>query len=358
MSVQRSNTINAPLQRSNTNPINMKPGSVNTRYATKANPPVPPVVPSKTGPAVPSKAAAIIPKSQPPVSRAMATGLTRSNTAPMRSTAPTTSGGRTTPIAAGRGKPPVSQSTPPVAYPLRAGGGGLTPQPSLSRRDTSTGSGRRPDPSNTQPPVKPLPNAKALTRSKSESQRPAQTYTSRLDALKALKAPLPSITGAVGKNKNLVIAAEDNARVLDSGLPSQTSSHIVRVAESGGECLKEAEVALYGRHTVPSDRIIWNRTAESDKQMKSFLEWIDKVRWGLASLGLHKFLETKARGALIFNINGRLSNSPQTPAVDWITFSDAQRTLDAQLQQFISTYNPMEHVLVFAFRVMPSKDKV
>lgn len=223
--------------------------------------------------------------------------------------------------------------------------------------------GGRPIPqplSTRQPQVAPQPPPKAgpLSRSKSESQRPSgQPFANKSEAVKALKAPLPAIPqGAVAKN--LVLASEANARVLDSGLPNTTSSHIVRVAESNGECLKEAHRALYGRHLPVEDRIIWNRTAESDKGMKALLEWIDKVRWGLASLGLHKFVSTKSRGALVFNINGRLSNSPETPAVDWMTFDDAQKTLDHQLQTYISTYDPTAHVLVYAFRVMPGGNNV
>lgn len=214
----------------------------------------------------------------------------------------------------------------------------------FSRRDPSPG--RRGETSAPQPPPKA-----GLARSKSERDRPAQAYTNKNDAVRALKAPLPAIPqGAVAKN--LVLASEDNARVLDSGLPNVTSSHIVRIAESNGKCLEEAKAALFGRHAPPEERIIWNHTADRDKGMQNLLDWVDKVKWGLASLGLHKFMATKQRGALVFNVNGRLSNDPKTPAVDWFTFAEAQKTLDKQLQKYIGEYNPAEYVLVFTFRVL------
>jgi len=177
------------------------------------------------------------------------------------------------------------------------------------------------------------------------------------DVVKNLKdTPLPPIPkpvpGAV--SKNLVVAANKNTAVIDSGLPG-SSGHVVKVVESGGMCLQSAQQALYGRHLPPSERITWHRTTESDKRMESLLEWIERTRWGLASLGLHKFLQSRTRGALIFNVHGRLSTAPNEPAVDWITFADAQNTLDSQLQEYMASYDPSMHTLVFAFRLSPDQ---
>lgn len=53
---------------------------------------------------------------------------------------------------------------------------------------------------------------------------------------------------------------------------------------------------------------------------------------------MHKFVETRARGALLINVNYRVgTKSLTTPAVDWITFRDSQRTLDRVLQENIAT---------------------
>lgn len=305
------------VQRSNTTgqyAAGVQPGSghTNVRYYQKPQPAAPgPAVPTKNAlPSLPPKTTAYI--------TAAAPGVKRSNTTPIRS--------NTTPA---RQPPPVTSNR--VAQPSRR-----DPSPAVGRFESSA----------PQPPPKA-----ALSRSKSERDRPAQTYTNKNEAVRALKAPLPPIPqGAVAKN--LVLAAEENARVLDSGLPNVTSSHIVRIAESNGKCLEEAKAALFGRHAPPEERIIWNHTADKDKGMQNLLDWVDKVKWGLASLGLHKFMATKQRGALVFNVNGRLSNDPKTPAVDWFTFADAQKTLDKQLQKYIGEYNPAEYVLVFTFRVM------
>lgn len=204
----------------------------------------------------------------------------------------------------------------------------------------------------------PAPPPKGpLGRSKSESQKPAGLYLNKNEALKALKAPLPAIPQGVVA-KNLVLVAEPNATVLDSGLPNVTSNHIVRVVESGGLCMQEAQRALFGRHTPASQRIVWNRTADDDQNVKGLLEWIERTRWGLASLGLHKFLATQTRGALVFNVHGRLKSDPGTPAVDWMTWADARRTLDSQLQNYVGTYDPAAHVLIFVLRVSPTGDSV
>ncbi|KAG9037384.1 hypothetical protein FRB95_005673 [Tulasnella sp. JGI-2019a] len=255
--------------------------------------------------------------SRPPVA-----AVKRSNTTPLTRTVPAISAQKTT------------IRLPPATQP-RAG---------------TSGSAQKP----------PAPPPKGpLGRSKSESQKPGSAgfYKNKNEAINALKAPLPVIPqGAVAKN--LVLVAEPNATVLDSGLPNITSNHVVRVAESGGLCMQEAQRALYGRHIPASQRINWHRTAEDDQNVKGLLEWIERTRWGLASLGLHKFLATKSRGALVFNVHGRLKSDPDTPAVDWMTWEDARRTLDGQLQNYMSTYDPAAHVLIFVMRVSPTGDSL
>lgn len=250
---------------------------------------------------------------------------------------------------------PLSRTTPPTTSAHKGIAATHIRLPPTAAKNTTTAA-------YTAASKGPAPPPKGnLSRSKSESQKPlaaaAHGSRNKSETIKALKAPLPAIPQGVVA-KNLVLAAEPNATVLDSGLPNVTSNHIVRVVESGGLCLKEAERAFYGRHALPSDRITWNRTADNDANVKSLLEWVERTRWGLASLGLHKFMASKTRGALVFNVHGRLSTSPDTPAVDWITFEDAQRTLDMQLQNYIGTYDPSTHVLVFVFRVSPTGDSV
>ncbi|KAG8886564.1 hypothetical protein FRB98_001212, partial [Tulasnella sp. 332] len=216
----------------------------------------------------------------------------------------------------------------------------------------------RAGPSGLQQQKPPAPPPKGpLGRSKSESQKPNGLYLNKNDALKALKAPLPAIPQGVVA-KNLVLVAEPNATVLDSGLPNVTSNHIVRVVESAGLCMQEAQRALFGRHAPTSQRIAWRRTAEDDQNVKGLLEWIERTRWGLASLGLHKFLATQTKGALVFNVHGRLKTDPGTPAVDWMTWADARRTLDGQLQNYVGTYDPAAHVLIFVLRVSPTGDSL
>ncbi|KAG8931179.1 hypothetical protein FRC02_003120 [Tulasnella sp. 418] len=201
----------------------------------------------------------------------------------------------------------------------------------------------------TSPSHRPTATATNLNRSKSESHRmPASSQKLTEKASPPLFAP--GLTA-----KNLILSSTTDEAYIDSGLTA-SSGHVVRVVESGGICLKPALRALYGRHLPPEVRIQWNRSTEQDHRMHVLLDWIERTRWGIASLGLHKFLLTRSKGALVFNVHGRLPESPEAPAVDWITFEDAQRTLEPQIQRYIGEYDPETHALVFAFRMSPSED--
>jgi hypothetical protein len=76
--------------------------------------------------------------------------------------------------------------------------------------------------------------------------------------------------------------------------------------------------------------------------------------WGLCTIGLHEFLKTGKRGALIVNADYRPDDHPDQPAFDWIDFDDAQNTRDKVLQESIATYDPLVHVLVFVFLLSKS----
>jgi hypothetical protein len=70
-------------------------------------------------------------------------------------------------------------------------------------------------------------------------------------------------------------------------------------------------------------------------------------------LQLHKFLQTRERGALIVNADYRPDKHPDEPAFDWLTFDQLQLTMDQILQESVAFYDPYVHVIVFVF--LPSQ---
>lgn len=66
-----------------------------------------------------------------------------------------------------------------------------------------------------------------------------------------------------------------------------------------------------------------------------------------------KFLETRERGALFINVAFRMRQYPQEPAIDWLTFSNLQGTMDKTLQESAAFYDPAALVTVFVY--LPSQ---
>ncbi|KAG8929740.1 hypothetical protein FRC02_005129 [Tulasnella sp. 418] len=142
------------------------------------------------------------------------------------------------------------------------------------------------------------------------------------------------------------------------GPPRPQPTHDVRIQETGGLALKPAHRAFYGRHRHATQRFYWTLPPEHDERVSSLLDWIETMSWGLANLGLIKFLAWRNRGALLVNADFRPWRAPEEPAFDWITFEDAQNTLDRILQESIATYDPATTVLIFAFLVSKTGSSV
>lgn len=73
----------------------------------------------------------------------------------------------------------------------------------------------------------------------------------------------------------------------------------------------------------------------------------------LSRLQLHKFLQTRERGALFANADFIHEKHPNEPAFDWLIFDDIQESMDKTLQESVAHYNPAIQVIVFVF--LPSK---
>ncbi|KAF8525386.1 hypothetical protein JB92DRAFT_2702314, partial [Gautieria morchelliformis] len=123
----------------------------------------------------------------------------------------------------------------------------------------------------------------------------------------------------------------------------------IQIIESGGAGLEDARRALYSRERLASKRIHWMFSPTKDERVASLLEWIQAMSHGLATLGVHKFLRTQQRGALIVNADFRPERAPTEPAFDWITFDEVVGTYDKILQESMAFYEPDRQVLVFVF---------
>jgi len=82
------------------------------------------------------------------------------------------------------------------------------------------------------------------------------------------------------------------------------------------------------------------------------------MSYGLANLGVLKFLETGERGALITNVQYRAKKSPLEPAFDYLTWTQANQTFDRTLQQSLAYYDPETQVVVFVFLLSESQNSM
>ncbi|KXN87914.1 hypothetical protein AN958_07924 [Leucoagaricus sp. SymC.cos] len=156
-------------------------------------------------------------------------------------------------------------------------------------------------------------------------------------------------------SKTLAYAYQDTKTSLHSGKPRNsmneyTSIHFV---ESNGKALQPVEQALFGKARWAKDRIHWMFPPDKDERVSQILAWIESVSYQLGTFGLHKFLQSRERGALIINAGYRLPELPGQPVFDWLTFDRLQDTMDKIMQESVIFYNPATQVIVFI--LLPSK---
>ncbi|KAG8894592.1 hypothetical protein FRB99_001109, partial [Tulasnella sp. 403] len=170
---------------------------------------------------------------------------------------------------------------------------------------------------------------------------------------RALKEPTPIADPLPNFNPRLTQMPRPLAR-SNTAVPIPAE----RIGESGGRALVEARKAFYGTHRPADERFYWTLPPNHDERVVYMLDWVYRKSWPLASLGVHKFLATRSLGALVVNVEYHESPTNPLPVVDWITFADAQRTLDKVLQESIATYDPATTTLVFAFLMSKSRNSI
>ncbi|KAJ7781517.1 hypothetical protein B0H16DRAFT_1498669 [Mycena metata] len=156
-------------------------------------------------------------------------------------------------------------------------------------------------------------------------------------------------------SKTLAHAQAGTTTSLFTGAPRNKVSETANVnfIDSKGAALKPVHQALFGKSRLARDRIHWMFPPNKDERVSSLLAWIEIMSYNLGAYGLHRFLQSRERGALIANADYRPPQSPNEPAFDWLTFDQLQASKDRTLQESVAFYDPAVICIVFVF--LPSK---
>ncbi|KAF7294431.1 PAT1 domain-containing protein [Mycena kentingensis (nom. inval.)] len=157
-------------------------------------------------------------------------------------------------------------------------------------------------------------------------------------------------------SRTLAHAYEGSTTPLFPGPPRNKISEEANIQfiDSKGAAILPAQQALFG-HTkrAARDRIHWMFSPNKDERVSSLLSWIEIMSYHVGAYGLHRFLQSRERGALITNADFRPPDNPNEPAFDWLTFDQLQATRDKILQESVALYDPSVTAIVFIF--LPSK---
>lgn len=143
-------------------------------------------------------------------------------------------------------------------------------------------------------------------------------------------------------------------------VPSQKMEEYtnVKFLESNGAAFQQVQRAIFGRERKAKDRIHWMFSPHKDERVSSTLDWIQRMEYNLGSYGLHKFLQSRERGALFVNVTFRLENHPNMPVFDWLTFDELQATTDNVIQESLLTCDPAAQVIIFVYLPSPTGNSV
>ncbi|CAE6479141.1 unnamed protein product [Rhizoctonia solani] len=137
-------------------------------------------------------------------------------------------------------------------------------------------------------------------------------------------------------------------------LSSARAKSSTRVIQSGGQALVPAQRAFIGSHRPAHERILWSLPLDRDPRVRHTIVNIESIKDAVVTFGAEQFVETKMKGAVICNVDYRRPDHPDDLAFDWITYKDAQKTLDPTLQKSITRNDPANAVLVVIFLLSPS----
>ncbi|KAJ1306386.1 hypothetical protein OPQ81_007391 [Rhizoctonia solani] len=125
--------------------------------------------------------------------------------------------------------------------------------------------------------------------------------------------------------------------------------------------LTPALIALFGRHALASQRLIWCNTRSNDDATKQARERFASFKSNIPEVMAYahnKFLSTRMRGAFIVNVDipcGLGDWMLGDERFNWITFPDAQVTLCVRLQEAIKAYDPSRAFVLVVYALSPDQ---
>ncbi|KAF5388395.1 hypothetical protein D9615_000156 [Tricholomella constricta] len=161
-------------------------------------------------------------------------------------------------------------------------------------------------------------------------------------------------------SKTLVHAMKGTHVMATNGVPPNKMDEYtnVKFLESRNAAFIPVQRAIFGRERKARDRIHWLFSPEKDERVSAVLAWIQAMEYNLGSYGLHKFLQSRERGALFVNVTFRLETHPNQPVFDWLTFDELQATTDRILQESLLSCDPANQVIIFVYLPSPTGNSV
>ncbi|CAE6417976.1 unnamed protein product [Rhizoctonia solani] len=135
---------------------------------------------------------------------------------------------------------------------------------------------------------------------------------------------------------------------------SKRATSLKRVVQSGGQALVPAQRAFIGSHRPAHERMLWGLPLDRDPRVRHAIAKIESIKDSVILFGAEQFVETKMKGAVVCNVDYHAPGHPDDLAFDWITYKDAQKTLDPTLQKSVTRTDPASAVLVVIFLLSPS----
>ncbi|KAG9093431.1 hypothetical protein FRC07_011468, partial [Ceratobasidium sp. 392] len=143
-------------------------------------------------------------------------------------------------------------------------------------------------------------------------------------------------------------------RKLTKNKASGSSPPAPRVIQSNGSAFVSAQRALVGTHRPAEERIIWGLPLNRDPRVGEAVGKIEGMKENLILFGAEQFVLGRTRGAIMCNVDYHPPGNPNELAFDWITFKDAQKSLEPVLQKAIMQIDPATSVLIIVFLLSPS----
>ncbi|KAF8685166.1 hypothetical protein RHS04_00957 [Rhizoctonia solani] len=190
------------------------------------------------------------------------------------------------------------------------------------------------------PAIQRAPSKLRRKLTKNRGWVPNTTAAAAPAASTSTVAPAPRLEGALAPRPQISSARGSPPRVI----------------QSGGQALVPAQRAFIGSHRPAQERILWGLPLDRDPRVRHAIQKIERIKEAVITFGVRaeQFVDTKMKGAVICNVDYRSPNHPEDLAFDWITYKDAQKTLDSTLQKSVTRTDPTNTVLVVIFLLSPS----